>query len=80
MNEDDIKKLIEIILKDAKLREENAGLEGGMHDGGSGRLRDQVKFFMYGYEMIIPPEWKQYHNELDPEYEKYLELKKKFGK
>lgn len=80
MNEDDIKKLTEIILKNAKRCEEDAGFGGRMDDGGAQRLRDQVKFFMYGYEMITPPEWKSYQVQLDPEYEKYLELKKKFGK
>lgn len=30
--------------------------------------------------LILPPEWKKFYDQLDPEYSKYLELKKKFEK
>jgi hypothetical protein len=74
MNEDDLQKLTEIILREAIRKE----------DGGDYRfantLREQVKFFMYGFTLTVPPEWKQFQDRLDPEYSKYLELKKKFEK
>lgn len=30
--------------------------------------------------LILPQEWKKFYDQLDPEYSKYLELKKKFEK
>lgn len=80
MNSNDIDTIIKIVLEDAKLCETNAGFSGAYDDGGATRLRDAVKYYKYGCEMIVPPEWKQYLIKLDPEYEKYLELKKKFEK
>lgn len=80
MNEDDVKKLTEIILKATARKEDDAGYEGGMNDGGASRLREQVKFFMYGFNLVVPPEWREFQVQLDPEYQKYLELKKKFEK
>lgn len=80
MNEDEIKKLTEIILEEANRKESNAAFNGGMNDGGAGRLREQVQFFIHGYNLSIPPEWKKFKDQLDPEYQKYLQLKKKFEK
>lgn len=74
-----IEDLIALVLKDAHIREENAGYSGQMHDGGAERLRDQVKFFRYGLTNTQPPEWENYKVQLDPEYQTYLKLKSKFG-
>ena len=76
---DQIHKLFEIVLAEAAQAEENAAFNGGMGDRDASRLRDQVKFYKYGMNCSIPSEWKSYEVQLDPEYEKYLELKKKFG-
>ena len=74
-----IDKLIEIVLTAAADARESAGYGGRMDDGGASRLEDQVKFYNYGRNGIVPPEWETYKKELDPEYQRYLELKKKFG-
>lgn len=74
MNADDVKKLSEIIIREAIRKE-----DGGAYSFAN-KLREQVQFFMYGFTSSIPPEWKQFQDQLDPEYPKYLELKKKFEK
>lgn len=74
-----IQRLIEKVLDDANCREQDSAFEGGMSDGGAGRLREQVRFYIYGRDGTIPSEWKIHEHKLDPEYQKYLELKKKFG-
>jgi hypothetical protein len=71
-------RIIDIILKDAENIRITAGFYGSFDDGGASVLESQVKFYEYGARGIIPPEWKKYENKLDPEYSKYLELKKKF--
>lgn len=43
-------------------------------------LLDQIKYYEYGGEGIIPPEWeKSYAHFLDDEWEEYQRLKQKFG-
>tara|TARA_B110000503_G_scaffold91986_1_gene138826 strand:+ start:455 stop:682 length:228 start_codon:yes stop_codon:yes gene_type:complete len=74
MNENEVQKLTEIILREA-VRKEDAGSYSEAN-----KLRSQVEFFMYGFNASIPPEWKKFQVQLDPEYPKYLELKKKFEK
>jgi len=78
-NEVDVEKLIALVLKEADERELSAGYGGHMHDGGAGALRDHVKYFRLGQAGIIPSEWEVYKKQLDPEYQQYLELRKKFG-
>jgi hypothetical protein len=74
-----IDKIIELVLQDAVDKELGASQAGGFGDNGASRLREQVAFYNYGRYGIIPQEWGKYTNKLDPEYQKYLELKKKFG-
>ena len=78
-----IDKVISRIIADAEKRRRNAGLGGEWGDGGARALLEEVKFFNYGrnYEAdkAIPPEWKFYEMEVDPEYEEFQRLKKKFG-
>lgn len=74
-----IEQLIAVILKAAAQAREDAGYGGRHDDGGASRLEDQVKFYNYGRAGAIPAEWKPYAKHLDPDYQKYLELKKKFG-
>lgn len=79
-NNDKINKLIDIIIDKAKVVRTTATMNGEYGDGGASVLEDQIKFYQYGRDGIIPPEWeKKYGNQLDPEWDEYLRLKKKFG-
>jgi hypothetical protein len=49
-----------------------------MSDGGAGRLEEQIKFYNYGRQAIVPQEWDSYKQQLDPEYAEYKRLKEKF--
>lgn len=73
-----IEKIIKAVLEEVKVRRQTAGLNGEWHDGGASKLEEQVKFYNYGRNGIIPPEWIKYTKELDPEYKEYVRLKKKF--
>lgn len=77
-NNSQIHQLLKIILAEADRLEESAAASGGWGSGGTDRLREQVKYYKYGMNCSIPSEWKSYQVQLDPEYQKYLELKKKF--
>jgi len=73
-----------IIEREAEARYNKAAYGGSMDDDGAKSLRDQVKFYKYGREGLVPPEWeiyvKQAQRESDPEYAELMRLKKKFGK
>lgn len=71
--------IIKLVLAAAKKAREDAGYGGRHDDGGEGRMKDQVKFYNYGREGIIPPEWKEHEIKLDPEYAEYQRLQQKFG-
>lgn len=62
--------------------EYSAGMNGSIHDGGAREIRNQIEAYRAGLHNIIPDIWQSYwktHNkEQDPEYNQYLELKKKF--
>lgn len=79
-----LNKIFDLIQREAHSARESAGHNGGWDDGGASRLEDQVRFYRYGMEDIIPPEWKRYQNqvekEADPEYKEYLRLQNKFNK
>lgn len=74
-----IDQLIAAVLNDAKDRREAAGFAGEWSDRGATDLETQVRFYNYGRQGTIPPEWVKYQKEFDPEYNEYLRLKKKFG-
>lgn len=78
----DIEKLIELVLKDAHNKSEDAGFGGRMDDGGASVMRSQVEFYRAGLNKTIPTEWdkyvKKYLEIYDPEYSEYLRLKQKF--
>jgi hypothetical protein len=78
----EIEQVIELVLKEATARENEAGFNGSMSDGGAGRLRDQVAFYKMGMEGTIPSEWREYlikaKRESDPEFREYVRLKEKF--
>lgn len=74
-----VNQIITKVLEHAKHKREQAGYNGEYGDGVASILEMQVKFYNYGRENKIPPEWKDYEKQLDPEYTEYLRLKQKFG-
>lgn len=66
------------VLQEAEARRDSAGHNGRMDDGGAGWLENQVKFYTYGQNGEIPEEWNKIAQTLDPEYETYQRLKRKF--
>jgi len=74
-----IEKLKSLVLKDAMRIRDEAGFSGLAHANGAIKLEESVKFYSLGEQGIIPPEWRIFEKQLDSEYLKYLELKKKFG-
>lgn len=62
--------------------EMNAAYSGSMSDGGASRKRENLEFWLSGVRQDVPKQYAQLADEFerkkDPEYEKYLELKKKF--
>lgn len=74
-----IEKIISLVLDDAQRMKEAAGFAGEFGDRGASIMEAQVKFYRHGQEGTIPSEWLKYKQELDPEYQDYLRLKKKFG-
>ena len=77
---ENIKKIMDLILKDADKRASDAGYAGRQDDGGASRLRDQVKFYKAGMKGDTPEEWYEYVKNTDPEYSEYVRLKQKFEK
>jgi hypothetical protein len=75
-----IERLISIVLNAAHSAREGAGYGGRWDDGGASHMEDQVKFYRYGQQSIVPPEWKEYEKLLDPEYQEYVRLQQKFGR
>lgn len=81
-----IKNMISFIRAEAAKKREAAALDGRHDDGGARELETQVKFFNYGWDAAnqpwsaaLPTEWNEFAIHLDPEYEQYQKLKKKFG-
>lgn len=75
-----VDELIKLALKNAHNRRENAGFSGLHHDDGASLIESNVKFYNYGRAGQIPPEWEEYQKLLDPEYQEFLRLQKKFGR
>lgn len=74
-----IDELKQKVLETAEERREAAALGGESGDGGAHRLIEQVRFYELGESGVIPEEWSVYAKQLDPEWEEYCRLKKKFG-
>lgn len=74
--------IISKVLKEAKNLSDISGHNGEKFDGGE-HLRNQATFFSYGIRGILPEGWLKYARQVEqedtPEYQKYLELKRKFG-
>jgi len=69
-------------IKKAEDARTSAAYSGSMTDGGCHLNLEALKAFAYGWNHEFPPEWegdvKKKENEQDPDYKKYLELKKRF--
>ena len=77
-----LKSITDLVLKEADEIKEAAEYNGSMTDNGAGRMRKEVDFFWCGFHGVIPPDWKEFADQVkkneDPEYQEYLRLQKKF--
>ena len=66
----------------AEEKRKTAGYNGSWDDGGAGNLENIADAFECGLSGMIPNCLKSLHKEFlrtqDPEYQKYLDLKRKF--
>lgn len=65
----------------------NAGMDGAQHDGGEGRMKETLEYWLDGVTFARTGVTKKYahiirqaEKEADPDYKKYLELKARFEK
>jgi polyhydroxyalkanoate synthesis regulator protein len=71
----------------AREQEKTAVCQGDWGDSGAALERQLVKFYRYGMQGIIPPDWEHMYKtvadkvelEKNPEYKEYLRLRAKFG-
>lgn len=60
----------------------DAGLNGDTYSPAAYRLRTELDAYQAARSGVLPESWKKDYSDFikqqDPEYEKYLELKKKF--
>ena len=72
----------ERIRADAAKAREDAGMGGYHHDGGAGQMHADLSLYFEGFNRTLPKKWEQYEKDFrfskDPEYPKFLELRKKF--
>lgn len=91
MNSTEKTNLIEEISKSVRAAahdvRENAGLSGEYHDGGAGEMLNKLDAWLDGITFARTGKTALYNHlvveisrKTDPEYQKYLELKKKFEK
>jgi hypothetical protein len=81
-----IRRVISQKLLDARNAEEDAACGGRRSDGGASAIRNEVYYYQYGLQGVIPPDWKtlyamieeQMKKEADPEFKEYHRLKSKF--
>lgn len=70
------------VLQEAKNREMDAAHGGRHDDGGATDLRTAVRYYQYGQQGVLPPEWQAFADQearqQDPEYAEYQRLKAKF--
>lgn len=86
---DNLEAIAEVVATEAATRRLSAGYSGSHDDGGASRQMDKLKGYLDGvvtglsgvvsanspYNYLL----EQIRREQDPEYQKYLELKAKFG-
>lgn len=75
--------LVHYILDQTHRAREDAGYGGEMGDRGASATENQLLIFIHGLRQELPSIWEPVIAEAvkhrDPEYHKYLQLKKKFG-
>lgn len=68
--------------KVAQNRRDDAGYSGAYHDGGARDLEEKIKAWHAGIEGVVPDclqtIWSDHQRSMDPEYQEYLRLQKKF--
>ncbi|WP_090739417.1 hypothetical protein [Paenibacillus sp. Mc5Re-14] len=78
-----IAKIIEAVRKEIKSNETMADYEmrgSSRYKHRAELLFNQIKFFEYGREGVVPPEWNhEYGHLLDDEWTEYQRLKEKFN-
>lgn len=83
MSDEIFEKVVALVLAEAQEKRNSAGWSGSMSDGGAARLEEQVRFFRYGRDRVMPDEWRVFEQQVvrdsDPEYAEYQRLKAKFG-
>jgi hypothetical protein len=83
IKKDQIPNFLDYLTNVAKGLGDDAGFSGAMNDGGQRALENEIFAYKCGQEGTIPLNWMEYIRDFkrlnDPEYTKYLELKKKFG-
>jgi hypothetical protein len=84
INENNIDRIIGKVLLEANNNREAAGYAGDMGDRGASTLEMAVKYFRYGWNKQLPPEWQEYADqakkESDPEWGEFQRLSAKFRK
>lgn len=74
--------LLMYVLQQAQTARTDAGYGGSHHDGGAGDLERQVEVFVAALLGETPESWEKFAKALrrnnDPDYQKYLELKRRF--
>lgn len=81
---DEMASFIEHALRKAQTQRDNAGMSGSHHDGGASTIEGMITTWLDGAQGQLPSVYplvdmhKQWVRESDPEYQKYLELKKRF--
>lgn len=74
-----IKNLVDLVLKQAAKVRDDAGYSGRMDDGGARVMEEQVRYYLYGLDGVVPVEWEREHGQkLDPEFAEYQRLHAKF--
>jgi hypothetical protein len=79
-----IEKVIGKVLSKAANDREDAGRGGEMGDRGASTAELAVRYFRYGWNKQMPPEWKDYipavEHEADPEWAEFQRLSQKFSR
>ena len=77
-----VKEIVRLVRKEANRLIISAASSGLPHDNGAKHLKELAEYWEAGFKGLIPdgfdPYLKQYKKTQDPDYSKYLELKKKF--
>jgi hypothetical protein len=80
---DSVRDFMGFLLRKAERLESDAAHGGCEHDGGASHLRELVSVWVACVDGYFPEVFckyqKEYHLANDPDYAKYLELKKRFG-